>query len=274
MFGKLLKNDLKAQWHSISVVLFAVAIIMVAGEGVALFAETPLGRVLGGLAVIAALLFACVFILVAVAMLYSKTMFGRAGYLTLTLPVKTSKLIWAKTVSGLVWTYLVYFLFIGACVLWFYQVKEIMGEESLETAETLLTFFGMPSFRSIAILCIFLAVSLGITLLLIIQCIQLGITLSNVKPFSKFGIIGAIAVFFISFWCIQTLSEACAKLLPMGMVVTSQVVSFTSNVTETASQFKEQTINISFMGPLFRLVMGILFNIPIAYLTKENVNVK
>lgn len=274
MFGKLLKNDLKAQWHSISVVLFAIAIIVVAGECVAIFAETPLGRVAGGLAVIAALLFACVFILVAVAMLYSKTMFGRAGYLTLTLPVKTSKLIWAKTVSGLIWTYLVYFLFIGSCVLWFYQVKDIMGEESLETAETLLTFLGMPSFRSIAILCIFLAVSLGITLLLIVQCIQLGITVSNVKPFSKFGIIGAIVVLFISFWCVQTLSEAVTRLLPMGMVVTSQLVTFTSNVTETASQFNEQTINMSFMGPLFRLIVGILLNIPIAYLTKENVNVK
>ena len=63
MFGKLLKNDLKAQFHSMSAIFFAIVIIAVGGEFVALFAKSDLGKIFGGVAVMAALLFACVFIL-------------------------------------------------------------------------------------------------------------------------------------------------------------------------------------------------------------------
>jgi hypothetical protein len=44
MFGKLLKNDLKAQYHSMSAIFFAIVIIAVGGEFVALFAKSDLGR--------------------------------------------------------------------------------------------------------------------------------------------------------------------------------------------------------------------------------------
>lgn len=274
MFGKLLKNDLKAQWHSMSAIFFAIIVIAAAGELVAIFASSTMGKVLGGLAVILALLFACVFVLIAVGMMYSKTMFGRAGYLTLTLPVKTGNLIWAKTVSSLIWTYLVYFLFLGSCFLWFYQVKELMGEEMLESAESILSLFGIPTFKMIAVVCIFFAVSLAISALMIVQSIFLGITLSNVKPFSKLGLIGTIVFAFVVFYCIQTVSNGLSELLPMGMVVSPQVITFTSDTVKTATELGEGVIKISFAGPLFRLLMGILLNLPITHLTKSAVNVK
>ena len=274
MFGKLLKNDLKAQWHSMSAIFFAIIVISIAGEMLALFSKSQMGKILGGLAVIAILLFACVFILIAVGMLYNKTMFGRAGYLTLTLPVKTSKLIWAKTVSGLIWVYLVYFLFLGSCFLFLYQVKEIMGEETIESAETILSLFGVPSFKMIAVVCIFFAVSLAVTALMIVQCIFLGTTLSNVKPFSKLGLIGTIIFLFAIFYCVQTLSNGISELLPMGMVVSPEVITFTSDTVATASALSESAIKINFSGPIFRLAAGILLSIPTISLTKSAVNIK
>ncbi len=274
MFGKLLKNDLKAQFHSFSAIFFAIIIVAAAGEFVAIFADSDLGKVLGGLAVILALLFACVFILIAVGMMYNKTMFGRAGYLTLTLPVKSGQLIWSKTISGLIWTYLVYFLFLGSCFLWFYQVKELMGDELLESAESILTLFGMPTFKMIAVVVIFFAVSLAISALMIVQSIFLGITLSNVKPFSKLGIIGLIIFSFAAFYCIQTVSTVISELLPLGMVVSPQIISFTSDTVKTAAELGEGVITISFAGPIFRLIMGILLSFPITFLTRSAVNVK
>ena len=274
MFGKLLKNDLKAQWHSMSAIFFAIAVIAVAGEMLALFSKSQMGKIFGGIAVIAVLLFACVFILIAVGMMYNKTMFGRAGYLTLTLPVKTSKLIWAKTVSGLIWVYLVYFLFLGSCFLWLYQVKEIMGEQTIESAETVLSLFGIPSFKMISVICIFFAISLAITALMIVQCIFLGTTLSNVKPFSKLGLIGTIVFTFVIFYCVQTLSNGFSELLPMGMVVSPEIITFTSDTAETAAALGKGVIKINFSGPVFRLVAGIVLSLPVAHLTKSAVNIK
>lgn len=274
MFGKLLKNDLKAQFHSMSAIFFAIVIVAVGGEFVALFAKSDIGKILGGLAVIASLLFACVFVLIAVAMMYNKTMFGRAGYLTLTLPVKTGKLIWSKTISALIWSYLVYFLFLGSCFLWFGQVKDIMGEEALQNTELLLSLFGAPSFKMLAVVLIFFAVSLAVSALMVVQSLFLGITLSNVKPFSKLGVIGIIIFAFSVFYCLQALSNGVSELLPMGMVVSPDIITFTSDTAKTAAELGKGVIKINFSGPVFRLVAGVLLNFPVTYLTKTAVNIK
>lgn len=274
MFGKLLKNELKAQWHSMSAIFFAIIVIAVSGEMLALFSSSQMGKVLGGLAVVAVLFFACIFILIAVGMMYSKTMYGRAGYLTLTLPVKTNKLIWSKTISGLVWIYLVYFLFLASCFLWFSQVKDLMGEEALQSAETILTLFGAPSFKMIAVVCIFFAVSLAITALMVVQSIFLGITLSNVKPFSRLGLIGTIIFAFACFYCLQSISNLISEALPMGMVVAPDIISFASDTAKTAAELGSGVIKINFTGPAFRLLAGFLLGIPVSYLTKTAVNIK
>lgn len=274
MFGKLLKNDLKAQWHSVSAIFLAIAVIVVAGELVALFSSSTIVKVLGGLAVILALLFACAFILIAIGMMYNKTMFGRAGYLTLTLPVKTGQLIWSKTISALIWTYSVYLLFLGSCFLWFYQVKELMGDEAFDSAQTLLSLIGLPTLKMIAVVCIFFAISLAISVLMIVQSIFFGITLSNVKPFSKLGLIGIIIFSFAVFYCIQTVSNGISELLPMGMVITPQAITFTSDTAKTAAELGNSVININFSGPVFRLIMGIVLYLPITYLTRSAVDVK
>ncbi len=274
MFGKLLKNDLKAQYHSMTTIFFAVVVIAVSAELVTIFSDNAIGKVFGGLAVMASLLFACVFILIAVGLMYNKTMFGRAGYLTLTLPVKSSKLIWSKTVSGLIWTFIVYFLFLGSCILWFFQVKDFVGEEAMENAEMLLSLFGIPTFKMIFVICIFFAVALSITVLVLIQTMYLGITLSNVKPISKFGIIGALVIFFASFFVIQTISTELSNAFPVGMVISPEIITFTTNTADAAAQIGSKAVTMGFTGPIFRLVMGILLHFPIAYFAKNKVNVQ
>ncbi len=274
MFGKLLKNDLKAQFHSMSTIFFGIFIITAVAEIIALFSDNVVGKVFGGLAAVCVLLFACVFIMIAVGLMFSKTMFGRAGYLTLTLPVKTSKLIWSKTVSGLIWTFCAYFLFLGASVLWIYQVKDFVGEDAVESAETLLTLFGVPTFKMISIILIFFAIALSISVLLIIQSMYLGITLSNVKPFSKFSVIGTLVMFFATFLIIQKISTGLSDLLPFGMVISPETITFSSNTVETAAKLGSKVLCVNFCGPVFRLIMGILLHFPIVYLTKNKVNVQ
>ncbi len=273
MFGKLLKNDLKAQWYSMSTIFTVVGIIAIAAELVTLFTDSQAGVVFGGMAVMLSLLFACVFIIIAVAMMYSKTMFGRAGYLTLTLPVKTSSLIWSKTVSSLIWVFIVYFLFIGSAFLWIYQVKEALGSAVVGSAETLLSLLGMPTFKQMFIAIVFYCISLAIEVLLVVQCLYLGVTGSNVSPVSKLGNIGAIVIFFASFLLLQEGSVAFSNLLPVGMVIGEEVLTITSDTAKAAAGL-EGALQVNFAGVLSRLVFAICLHFPISYLTEKKVNVK
>ncbi len=273
MFGKLLKNDLKAQWYSMSTIFTVVGIIALGAELVTLFSESQSGVVFGGLAVMLSLLFACVFIIIAVAMMFSKTMFGRAGYLTLTLPVKTNSLIWSKTVSSLIWVFIVYFLFIGSSFLWIYQVKEALGSAVVGSAETLLGLLGMPTFQQMFITVVFYCVSLAVEVLLIVQCLYLGLTCSNVSPVSKFGNIGAIVIFFGAFLLLQEGSVAFSNLIPVGMVIGEDSLVFTSNTIKAVAEINGG-LQVNFAGVISRLVFAILLHFPTAYLVEKKVNVK
>ena len=105
MFGKLLKNDLKAQWHFVSTIYLCAFIVAAVAEGFALFSKKDMVVVLCSFLVILILAFTSLVTLITVAVMFSNTLFGRAGYLTLSLPVKTGALVRSKTLSGLIWIF-------------------------------------------------------------------------------------------------------------------------------------------------------------------------
>ena len=274
MFGKLLKNDLKAQWHSMSVVFLCTFIVAVVAEIFTLTSDNKVITVMGGLLVSLALGFACIIIIIAVAMMFSKTMFGRAGYLTLTLPVKTGSLLASKTISSLIWVFVVYALFLGSLFLWVFQVKDELGQEVMESAENLLRLFGVPSFLTIFMGVFSFCLSLAVLVLVAVQSLQLGLTLSHVSPISKFGNIGIIIIFFGLFAVIQSVSNAIADLIPCGLVITPDVIKITSDVNATKATMGMDAMGINVIGSFIRLAVAIGLHFPTKYLIKHKVSIK
>ena len=274
MFGKLLKNDLKAQWHSMSLVFLCTFIVAVVAEIFTLTSDNKAVTVFGGMLVSLALGFACIIIIIAVALMFSKTMFGRAGYLTLTLPVKTGSLLISKTVSSLIWVFIVYALFLGSLFLWVFQVKDSLGQEVMESAENLLKLFGVPSFLTIFMGVISFFVSLAVLVLVAIESLQLGLTLSHVSPVSKLGNFGVIIIFFGLFALTQTISNTIADLIPLGFVITPDVVKLTSNIHSTQAAMGINSMSINIIGSLVRLAIAIGLHFPTKYLIQHKVNIK
>ncbi len=275
MFGKLLKNDLKAQWSSMRVILFGILAIFIICELAITLADSEVVKALGGLAVIAVMFFACIFILISVGVSYSKAMFGRAGYLTLTIPVKTSKLIWSKTVTGLIWIFSVYALVIISTVLWVYQMLSIVGTEDVQLADDLFGLVGLPSMSVITAYIISIAVTLAIEVLLLVQVIYFSETLSHVNPFSKLGKIGTLIFFFAILILLEEIISFISGYLPMGMVFSQNQIIFTSNINSTleklnSSIFTQMNLTI----PLLRFAAAVGLSFPITYLVKNEVNVK
>ncbi len=274
MFGKLLKNDLKAQWHSISAVFLCTFIIALVAEIFTLTSDEKVVKVMGGFLVSIALGFACIVIIIAVAMMFSKTMFGRAGYLTLSLPVKTGSLLVSKTVSGLIWVFSVYALFIGSIVLWIFQVQETLGEEVMESIESLLKIFGVPSFLTIFMTIMFFCISLAVFVLVAVQSLQFSLTLSHVSPISKFGNFGAIIIFFVVLGAIQSLSSGIADMLPWGLVITPDVIKITSDIHSTKEAMGLSAMSVNIVGSLARFAFAVALHYPTKYFIQNDVNVK
>lgn len=274
MFGKLLKNDLKAQWSSVSSIFLIILIASVVAEIAIAVSKSAVVTLLGGLLVSVLMLFACFVIVIAVAMMFSKTLFGRAGYLTLTLPVKTNKLVWSKTLSGLIWTYAVYILFFGAVFLWFYQARDYLGVDYTDMANQLFTMLFGKSFSTLAATLIYYLIWFGIIMFAVVQSIYLGITCSHVKGISAIGAVGAILVTFLTLGIVVALTGFVTRYLPMGMVVTAENVIFTSNIVTTQLKLDRYLYGFNFAGPAFTLLLSTLINIPIVYLVKNKVNIK
>lgn len=277
MFGKLLKNDLKAQWHSVDSIFFIVGILAAVLALVNIFAKEQETKVFVGIGAFFVTLFIFVFIIFTVGGMFSKTMFGKAGYLTLTLPVKTSSLIWSKTVSGLVWVAACFGVFLLSTVFLYKTFIDTLGTDAATAADSLLILFGGPSLKTIVLYLAYFAVELIIISFALVQCIYFGITLSSVAPFSKLGKFGKILFIVISIYLVNELSTRLGNLLPIGMCIATDEIIFTSNVIDTINSLHNSAgvyLPVSFTGPAFKLIFAILLNIPTTYLVKNEVNVQ
>ncbi len=274
MFGKLLKNDIKAQWHSVSTIFLCVFCISALAEIFIMLSKNVLVKGLGGFVLLLALLFACIVVVIAVGIMFSKTLFGRAGYLTLTLPVKTRSLIWSKTLSGLFWVYSIYILFFAAMFLWIYQMSSFVGGDLLETAEELFTLLWGVNFRTMISSVIFYLIWFAVAIFTLVQCIYFGITCSNVSSISFLGNLGTVIITIVSVIILAFISGKIGDILPFGMVISGETVTLSSNVFETKRMATDFAYEFVFSGPIVLGALSCFLNIPITYMVKNKVNIK
>lgn len=269
MFGKLLKNDLKAQWFSVSAIYLCALIAVVVCEIGANVLKEQKQIVLCGGGVCLALLVASFTTLITVAIMFKNTMFGKAGYLTLTLPVKTTSLLASKTVSGLIWIFAVYSLLIGSLVLWLYQIKTLLGDQMTDTINNLFAIFGVPTVKTITLGVVIACILFAAIILLTVQCMYLALTLSQIKPISSFGKFGTIILFFVLAGVLLSLSGTVSDMLPINIVVSETAILFTSDSTVV-----DGTMNFRLTGAFFNIVASVILQFPMAFLINKKINLK
>lgn len=270
MFGKLLKNDIKAQWHLVSGIYLSALIVAAAAEGFAFFSEKQLVVVLCSFLVILILAFTSLVTLITVGVMFSNTLFGRAGYLTLSLPVKTGSLVRSKTLSGLIWIFVSYGLLIGSIFLCVARVRSVLGEQIAASADTLLALFGIPSVFSILVALVVMCISFIAVILLTVQSLYLAISLSHVSPISKLGNFGAIVMFFVILGVLQSLTVKIGGLWNFGVVITDSALTFTNDIYAASGA----ALKVGLFGTVLRAALGIALHWPITYIIKEKVNIK
>ena len=123
MLGKLIKHELR---HSAryTMAIYIAVIAISAVMGLSLLSPTTWLGVMSCFALYAAGFIAVIVTLVSVIKNFYDTLFGRQGYLTLTLPVKCSTLLISKVIVSFIWIVASFALMGLTLVMIFFYAKE------------------------------------------------------------------------------------------------------------------------------------------------------
>lgn len=112
MLGKLIKHEFQSSAHSVMNIYIAAAVALAAMLLSYAVKVTWVG-VIGSIALIIIGLICVVITLVAVVTNFNRTLYGAEGYLSYTLPVKSSALLASKAIVSFVWVLLSYIFMIA-----------------------------------------------------------------------------------------------------------------------------------------------------------------
>ncbi len=269
MLGKLIKNEFKSSAHFLSGIYFAVGVAV----AILLFAYMFKIKFLSMISTVTLIILAIGVVLVTLIFVVSefyKTLYGPQGYLTFSLPVKSRDLIASKAIVSAVWVLLSYIIGIGLFIGMYLYLASLVGEDTKEMVESLLSSFGMlPSKSMIIDLVVIILIMLFIQISALISEVYFAITLANTRKFQKHGIISALIIFFAAYLITQGGMALLTMYFPLSLKITMDGLILSISRMDTGS-----TMNFGIIGSIFQLVMCFVFYYLTSYLMRKKVNVK
>lgn len=251
MLGKLIKNSFKANASAVYQNYIAIGVIAVVmlilmfvdwtkwgdrGVGVGLTIKV----IAAGALCLAA--FVCVILtFVSVFGEFKRCMYGNEGQLTLTLPVRSSSLLFAKWLSGSFWIILSYTAFclcaFGSVIYLlrhsmsviegdpdYYNIYALVTEMIRQFAEA--AGINAPNITVVLNLASIHAILGGVRACVFVLFVFFAITLANCRPFHKLGKIGPILYFFAVTLIVHTVASVAAKFIKVYLIVSDSAFTF------------------------------------------------
>ncbi len=275
MIGKLIKHDLKAGARRMGNIYLA-ALIASGAMIVSAFIESGLLRFLSSMVVVVVAFVAVIMTFASVIFGANKSLFGREGYLTQTLPVKTSALIFSKWFTSSIWLLVSYAFvivaFISVFIYWTSENQE--GAQIYDMIYSVLQTFGVGAEtvyqKSLAIQAVIGLFNMSI----FVMYILFAITLSNIRPFHKLGTFGVIIYLAVIVFVIQGISYGLESLCDVTLIIEQSGMSMT--VSQSAIRQAEMTgaSVIGFTGVYFKTIVTVFLYILTVQLTENKINLK
>ena len=250
MLGKLIKNAFKATASAVYTNYIAMGVIAVVMLILMFVDWTKWGASgistgfkikLAASAILIVTALVCVILtFVSVFGEFRRSMYGNEGQLTLTLPVRSSSLLFAKLFSGSFWVILSYTVFclcaFGSVVyLLRHSMSVIEGDDTYnlvtEAIRQIAEAAGIatPNMKVILNLAGIHAVIGGIRACVFVLLVFFALTLGNCRPFHKLGKIGPVLYFFAAIFIVHTLATIAAKFVKVYIVVSENAFTFALN---------------------------------------------
>ena len=257
MLGKLIKNSFKANASAVYPYYAAMGIIGVIMAILMLVDWTKWGdRGIGvGMAIkVVSAAALCItsgigvlLTFVAVFGEFRRNMYEAEGQLTLTLPVRSSSLLFAKWFSGSFWVILSY---AALCLCTFgsmmylirHSMSVIEGDSDyyslyslvVEMVRQLSDAAGItaPDIHVVLNLAGLYAFNGGVRACVFVLLVFFAVTLSNCRPFSKLGKMGSVLYFFGAFFICETASRVVQNMAKVHIVVSQDAFTFVTSEAE------------------------------------------
>ena len=253
MLGRLSKNSLKATFHSVYNIYIAMAVIGAIMLVMLLVDWTQWGDTgvgVGYLIKIVASAALCItagigvlMTFVAVFSEFNRNLYGNEGYLTLSLPVKSSTLMFSKWLSASFWVIVSYLALVGCAFGSFLYIAKHLMNDYASTYDLILQLVDQLSYSSGAVtpsinvvmnLATMYAFSGAVRACVFVLIVFFAITLSHCRPFSSRGKLGTLIYALGTLFAVYVFSAIITKLVKIYIVVSD------THYTVTLSEYQVQ----------------------------------
>ena len=273
MFGKVLKNEIR---HSAryNLVIYLVALAVSAFMTVSLITDSVGMGIVSCFALYVIGIVTVVVTLVSVIKNFYDTLFARQGYLTLTLPVKGSTLLFSKVLVSFLWIIVGFAIMAATWLLIFFYVRQQTAAE-VDVIKTLISDLGflelLPS-ASVIIQVVIVLALLGISkMLTYVGYIYFSVTVANTRAFQNhpklFGILTCLAIMSVS----SNISDILTTKAPLTFFVTAERAYF---AFEPMGSVQGALISYGVGGTIFTAIVALGLLFATGYIIENKVNLK
>lgn len=225
MLGKLIKHDFIGSAHSMLVV-YLIALISFAVTAVSYLFNIKFLKFIGSFTFVIVVVGLVLITTIIMMNYFNKSLYSDQGYLSYTLPAKSSQILLSKAIVSFVWLTVSYLILVGTVVgiIWYAKAKlgENLGadfDELIDTFSMMMSSGGLPTAAAIAKIIAVALIYGFITILILVAEVFFSMTLSNVKPFNKLGFFGGILIFIAVYIVLQIVSALIMVYFPISLFI-------------------------------------------------------
>lgn len=196
MLGKLIKHDFISGARRMSTIYLIEAIAIIAMIVTSYFQNGSMLKYISLAAVVLVAFAAVIVTLVSIVFGANKSLFGRQGYLTQTLPARSSSIIFSKWLVSSIWVTISLIIAVFAVAIVYVYADNDSGSGDaygiFEMIKNMVSGFGVSSKALVSIFTFELAVKGLLTTFMFILCVLFAMTVGNIRGFDKLGMVGII----------------------------------------------------------------------------------
>ncbi len=278
MFGKLLKNEFISTGRIMGVLYAVVLVIMgyllgsyYIGRNAA-DADPSNGQLIGIFLLM--MISFCSFFLTTIVMItnFQKTLYGDQGYLSFTLPVKSTSLLASKVIVSAVWYIAAFLCLLGTVVITFVVVKQdVLGEESYELIEQMIPMIlGGKSLATTITSALITMITIFVRFAIVAIEIYFAISLANTRLFQKHYLLWTIVFSGAIIYIVEGITSLITRDVVFGL-------SVENNTYRLITDFKNMSLYgtyVDLASLLISVVAGVAFFFATRYVMKNKVNIK
>lgn len=278
MFGKLLKNEFISTGRIMGILYAVVLVIMgyllgsyYIGRNAA-EADPSNGQLVGVFLLM--MISFCSFILTTVVMItnFQKTLYGDQGYLSFTLPVKSTSLLASKVLVSTIWYVAAFLCLLGTVAITFVVLKEdVLGEESYGLLEQMLPMvLGGKSVTTMITSALISMITIFIRFAIVAIEVYFAISLANTRLFQKHYLLWTIVFSGAIVYVIEGITTLITRNFVFGL-------SVENNTYRLITDFKNMSLYgnyVDLAGLMISVVAGVAFFFATRYVMKNKVNIR